>query len=155
MKAITICQPYAHLICLPETHIDHKRVENRTWPTNHRGNILIHAGKSKEWLTLDDEGQFDEEYNIHLNDMPFGAFVATAILCDCLRIEEIERGVYDKEYPWLRTHEHASGPWCWVLADVGPLPKPVPWRGAQGLWDADYHEVRRLSQSSGGERGEV
>lgn len=30
-----------------------KRVENREWPTSYRGPLLIHAGKSREWL--DDE----------------------------------------------------------------------------------------------------
>ena len=48
MKVITICQPYAELILLGE-----KRVENRTWPTNYRGTIGIHAGKSKAWHSLD------------------------------------------------------------------------------------------------------
>ena len=41
MKAITISQPWAHLIVRGE-----KRVENRTWPTEHRGPLAIHAGKS-------------------------------------------------------------------------------------------------------------
>lgn len=40
MKALTIKQPYASLI------VDGiKDIENRTWKTNYRGRILIHAGK--------------------------------------------------------------------------------------------------------------
>ena len=31
MNAITIIQPFAHLITLPESHPQHKRCENRTW----------------------------------------------------------------------------------------------------------------------------
>lgn len=34
LKALTICQPYAHLIA-----IGTKRAENRTWDTAHRGPV--------------------------------------------------------------------------------------------------------------------
>jgi hypothetical protein len=41
MKALTVKQPWAYLICA-----DIKDVENRTWKTNFRGRVLIHAGAS-------------------------------------------------------------------------------------------------------------
>src|SRR5882672_6207587 len=77
VKALTICQPYAHLIYLKE-----KRVENRTWPTRYRGRMYIHAGKSREWLS---EGDMDRYPN-----MAFGAVIATAKLIDCLRFDLIQ-----------------------------------------------------------------
>lgn len=119
MKALTICQPYAHLIA-----IGAKRVENRTWPTRYRGPLLIHAGKSREWLG-----------GAESTGMAFGAVIATATLVDCLHIDAVERGEHTRIYPWLRDHEHTVGPWCWVLADVAAIPEPVPARGAQGLWN--------------------
>ena len=122
MKALTICQPYAHLIAIGE-----KRVENRTWPTRYRGPIAIHAGKSREWLCGETPGP----------DMVFGAVVAVATLADVLHIDRIERGDYDQRHPWLRAHEHTNGEWCWVLAGVVRLDEPVSWRGAQGLWEID------------------
>lgn len=126
MKAVTICQPYAALIVREE-----KLVENRTWPTNYRGRILIHAGKSREWLDEDDEPEFAEKGD----PLVFGAVVGEARLADCLHIDRIQSGHYDMKYPWLQEHMHAHGPWCWVLADVKRYAAPVPWRGAQGLWD--------------------
>ena len=39
MKALTVKQPYASLICCGL-----KNVENRSWTTKYRGTILIHAG---------------------------------------------------------------------------------------------------------------
>ena len=42
MKAISIKQPWAWLIIS-----GYKTVENRKWYTAHRGDILIHASKSK------------------------------------------------------------------------------------------------------------
>lgn len=138
MKAITICQPYPFLICLPETDFRHKRVENRTWPTSYRGPIAIHAGVSKNWLTLetgDDGKPWDADYEIPLADMVFGAVVATAVLTHCLANTDVILGVHDAELPWLRRHQHASGPFCWVLADVQPLARPIPYRGALSLWE--------------------
>lgn len=40
MKALSILQPWATLIVSGA-----KDVENRTWPTGHRGPMLVHAGK--------------------------------------------------------------------------------------------------------------
>jgi phage tail tube protein FII len=40
MKAITLIQPWATLIILGE-----KKIETRSWSTNLRGEIAIHAGK--------------------------------------------------------------------------------------------------------------
>lgn len=133
MKAITICQPYAHLICVTRE----KRVENRSWPTRYRGPLLIHAGKSRTWLDIEDDEDVDYEYGIPLADMAFGAVIGAATLHDCLHIDAIARGEYDERLPWLRHHEHAEGPWCWVLSNRVMFPQPVPYKGQQGLFDID------------------
>ena len=114
MKALTICQPYAHLIAIGE-----KVVENRTWPTRYRGPLLIHAGKSRAWLD-------EESVDWPDGDLAFGAVVAVARLADCKRFEALP--------PELQAHEHANGPWCWVLTDVLRLDAPVTCNGMQGLW---------------------
>jgi len=124
MKAITICQPYAHMICVTQE----KRVENRSWPTRYRGEILIHAGKSREWLTSDNFG-------VPLMDMQFGAIIGKANLVLCARIGVIETGLYDDAFPWLRNHEHTKGPFCWVLTEMIAFKKPVEYRGAQGIFN--------------------
>ena len=126
MKALTICQPYAALIVTGE-----KLVENREWPTNYRGRLLIHAGKSRQWLDDEDEQDFAERGD----PLVFGALVGEATLADVLHIAAIQRGDYDTRYPWLRDHAHTHGLWCWVLQDVKRYAQPVPWKGAQGLWD--------------------
>ena len=105
MRAITICQPYAHLIVTGA-----KRVENRTWPTRVTGPVAIHAGKSREWLELSEDGMRDEDYGLPLAAMSFGAVVGVADLVACLPIDEIRRGDHDARFPWLREHEHAEGP---------------------------------------------
>jgi hypothetical protein len=126
MKALTICQPYASLILRGD-----KRVENRTWPTSHRGPMYIHAGKSRKWFD-------DDEHLIHEFGYmpPFGAVIGIANVIDCVEFCDIVIGEYDTKYPWLRDHEHANGPWCWILENI-KLITPVPYRGAQKLFDID------------------
>lgn len=113
VKALTICQPYAELIAQGV-----KLVENREWPTHHRGLLAIHSGKSRDWLEEGDEAR--------LPGMVFGAVVAVATLADCVPRSRLPAHLTD--------HEHAHGPWCWVLQDIVRLAEPIVVRGAQGLW---------------------
>lgn len=45
MKALTVQQPYASLIASGE-----KWIENRSWHTNYRGPLAIHAAKSSKYI---------------------------------------------------------------------------------------------------------
>ena len=120
MKALTICQPYAHLIVVGD-----KRVENREWQTRYRGPLLIHAGKSRDWLTTD----------AAVPNLVFGAAVGIVDLVDCLHIDTIHDGLHDDRYPWLRGHRHTNGTWCLILDNVRRFETPLPWKGAQGFWN--------------------
>lgn len=143
MKALTICQPYAHLICLPDDDDRAKRVENRRWPTLYRGPLLIHAGKSREWLELDESQTRDEEYDIPLSEMTFGAIVGVCRLADCFSLEPFTAPLSKRRIPehalrtrlWLAGHQHVEGPFCFVLAECRKFPEPIPYRGAQGLFE--------------------
>lgn len=119
IKALTICQPYAELIARGD-----KPIENRTWATPYRGPLAIHAGKSREWMTHMDDALYP--------GMAFGAVIAVADLVACLHLNG---QAWPGAYRHLRDHEHANGPWCWILDNVRRLPSPIYARGAQGLWE--------------------
>lgn len=137
MKALTICQPYAELILRGD-----KRVENRKWNTRYRGPLLIHAGKSRDWLDLVPAPYeprlgllpYDSRYGIRLQEMAFGAIVGRVEVIDCLPVSEILSGTHDEQYPWLRAHPHVEGPYCLVLASPVRLAVPIPYRGQLGLF---------------------
>lgn len=124
MKCVTICQPWAWCILRAG-----KRVENRTWPTAHRGPVLIHAGLSLEWLgtagrELGERGMREPARR----DMVFGAIVGTArIVACCERLDALDR--FPDQRLWI------SGPYCWVLEDVREFARPIRYRGAQGLFE--------------------
>lgn len=136
MKALTICQPYAHLI------LQHRKTcENRTWPTNYRGLIYIHAGKSRQWLDLEDG--VDVGSGIHERSMAFGAVVAMATLVACINVNSLLLPEWVGKMTEEQRH-HVNGPWCWIFDSVMPI-GPWPWRGAQGLFDIDCEELGRVA----------
>lgn len=134
MKVITICNPYPYLIMLPESDGRHKRVENRTWPLYHRGPLAIHAGKSKAWLEEDEGNPGHDLYGIPLADLVYGAIVGVVDVIASVPYRDIFPFGAPKGLEWLATHEHCSGPHCHVYANPRKLPKPIPWKGAQGLF---------------------
>lgn len=121
MKALTVCQPYAHLL-----FTDEKPVENRTWPTLYRGPLLIHAGKSRAWLTDGDE----ERAAAAGHPLVFGAIIGRVNLVYCVRLEPLLHA-----RPELAENVHVNGPWCWVMEHPVRFAEPIPWRGALGLFD--------------------
>lgn len=91
MKAISLWQPWASAISLGA-----KRIETRSWSTSYRGPIAIHAAKRKvkrELAALTWENWVHAVFGswlYSLEDLPFGAFLATADLVDCLPVREID-----------------------------------------------------------------
>lgn len=133
MKAITICQPYAHLI-----EIGDKPIENRTWWSSHRGELAIHAGKSREWM--DDA----ETYGLSEKGLTFGAIVAVVDMAAALAIA----ATWPDRFRHLQNHEHANGPYCHVYENVRRLRDPIQCRGAQGLWDLPVDVERKVRAAS-------
>lgn len=120
-----------------------KRVENRKWATSFRGDLLIHAGKSRDWLDLNDDGTEDEEYEIPIADMAFGAIVGVCKLVDCFNNEiTAERESAFHRRLWLQAHEHREGPFCFVLSECRAFETPIPYRGAQGFFDVPISVVQ-------------
>lgn len=151
MKALTICQPYAHLILLPESDPRWKGVENRNWEMLYRGPLLIHAGKSRQWLDLDRGGDRDRTYGLELRELAFGAIVGIAEVVGCFHAEHT-RGRATRQWPWLAEHRHVSGPFCIVLENRRRFAEPIPYRGAQGLFNVPGQVVAAAIKQLGDQR---
>ena len=123
MRALTICQPYAELIMRGE-----KLVENRNWGMRYRGAMLIHAGKSREWL---------QSYSPLPDRMDYGAIIGIVQVRGCIEFRRGKRldPLVLEAWPWLADHIHCEGPYCWILEDAFRFQEPVPYRGMQGIFD--------------------
>lgn len=124
MKALSVRQPWAWLI----VH-GGKDIENRTWRTDYRGPLLIHASAFRHceqdlaalrWIRL----RFG---NLHgFSDMPLlrrlerGGIIGRVFLQGCVR---------EDSSPWF------EGPWGWQLSRPEALPFQAM-KGSLGLFEA-------------------
>jgi hypothetical protein len=161
MKTISLIEPWATLVA-----IGAKTIETRSWPTDYRGPIAIHASKKMtvaDW-EMCQEPDFEEALTrAGVSIYPFGghcgpvkeAFketrgkvIATARLIACCRMEVGPRGAIFVRRPRddafrpipekeLPFGHYAEGRYAWILADVVRLPEPIPAKGALGLWEWD------------------
>ena len=144
MKALTIMQPWATLIALGE-----KRIETRSWKTNYRGDIAIHAGKNDKFMHLINRTPFFESLGITKNIYPFGAVIAIAKLVDCVLVEDYQKTVsfvdstgiiqeikVPPNYPEIEFGFYQPGRYAWILSDVKII-EFFPVNGMQGLWNVE------------------
>lgn len=127
MKVITVRQPWASLIA-----DGYKEYEFRTWKTNYRGELLIHAGKGIDKKYLD---RFK-----HLNlDYPVGCIIAKVSVTDCIYItDEIANKIYAKDsivYNNLLNRTNWVG-YGFKLENLRKI-KPIKINGKLSLWDYD------------------
>ena len=110
VKAITVREPFASLIVRGP-----KAVENRSHRVAWRGLVAIHAGKRVEADALADYPQ--------AQGWPLtpGAVIGVARLADCVPVALCES-------------PFAVGPWCLILEERRPLPRPVACSGQLGVW---------------------
>lgn len=139
MKAITLHQPWASLIAA-----GFKTVETRSWPTNVRGPIAIHAGKKAADSGIQDVKDalppaaiYPDQPNRILDYIfnerwVLGAIVAIADVRDCRRMDAEWIDALDPVEQALG--DHKADRYGWILGDVQRI-EPVACRGSQGIWD--------------------
>lgn len=120
MVAVTICQPYADMICNRT-----KLLENRRWPIRHRGELVIHAGKSESFFN-----PVDPEHRELFDPARLGVIVGVVQVVDCFDLR-IEKDLATCRY---LDSKNTEGPYCWFLKLIAKLPRPIQCRGNRGLW---------------------
>jgi hypothetical protein len=167
LKAVSLWQPWASLIA-----VGAKTLETRSWPTSHRGKIVIHAAKiwNGECAAALERPEFQRalapvyapaqvlfsDVLGVLNDhLPFGCALAVADLLDCFRIGDAPVKWRDR----LTTKEQAFGNylperWAWVFGEVRLLKVPTPMQGRQGVFECDLTKVAYAALAAG-EKGDV
>ena len=137
MKCISLWQPWASLIAYEK-----KLVETRSWATSYRGPIAIHA--AKRWTREEQEICKTEPFKTALRGitLPFGAIIATATLADCLPMGG-SKGEVAFFYDWVKNLSDTESDFGfydydrfgWIFENVQRLPEPIPYKGAQGLFE--------------------
>lgn len=127
MKVITIRQPWATLIAE-----GYKEYEFRTWKTNYRGDILIHAGK------VIDKKAMERFRHLKL-DYPVGKIIAKATLTDCVNVtSDFSLKLLQKDslvYQSLIDKTNWKG-YGFKIENIKKI-KPIAINGKLGLWNYD------------------
>lgn len=136
MKALTLYEPWASLVA-----IGAKKIETRSWPTNYRGPLAIHAGKTirTEFMNLAWQEPFYSALKpLHGNvggspsiKYNLGCVIAIAQLVDCIEIQldNVPSG------PERYFGDYTRGRYMWMLRDAQRLKTPIPAKGHQRLWE--------------------
>ena len=128
MKTLTIKQPYASLI---KENI--KEYEFRTWKTNYRGEILIHAGKSIDKKALNKFHNYNIEY-------PCGCIIAKATITDCIKVTDEFRKILKQINPIVYENIINSKDWsgyAFKLENIVPI-ESIEAKGKLSFWEYDY-----------------
>lgn len=124
MKTLTLKQPWASLIAN-----NYKLYEFRSWKTNYRGDILIHAGQGK------DKNAFEKvkEYNL---DYPSKRIIAIAHLDDCIPITSEFNDKICKSNPNVYAQKERTG-YVWKLSNIRKVDNKNIIPGKLGLWNCE------------------
>jgi hypothetical protein len=119
MKTLSVIMPWPLLIMSYG-----KDIENRSWKTDYRGRILIHASKYPD----DNLFQIMSRYRVTPTEDEIRRLLKT---CGCIiGSVELVDCVKNSKSRWAE-----PGMWHWVLRDPIPLENPIPVRGSLGLWE--------------------
>jgi len=125
MKVLTIKEPWASLIIE-----GYKTYEFRSWKTNYRGKILIHAGMSMERDVLERV----KDYNLSCSK---GAIIGEAYIVDCILVDEEFSNKLRSIDPIVYGRSNHVETYAWKLENVVKYDKPISIKGKLGLWNYD------------------
>ena len=130
MKVLSLTEPYATLIKKGV-----KTIETRSWKTNYRGKLYIHASST----CIPREYKANQELIslVDIEELSYGNIICCCELTDCVLmtdsfIEEIMKN--RNEYI---SGIYAPGRYAWILRNIAVLDQPIPAKGHLGIWNLD------------------
>lgn len=141
----TMAKPWASLLACGVIEY-----ETRSWTTNYRGPIAIHAAANEpKKLLYQMFGIITSIFGAdNSTDYPRGAVIATADLIACHEIKEDEKGSIGLwrsnhgiwEFYAISEQQVSLGDWqpgryAWEFTNMKMLDTPIPAKGGQRIWN--------------------
>lgn len=128
MKVLSLTEPYATLIKNGK-----EKIETRSWKTNYRGKLYIHASSTK--IPAEYKNNTELMSLVNINELNFGNIICSCELVDCVEMtdEFIEKIKQNKEEYISGAYE--KGRYAWMLEDIKVLDKPIKAKGHLGIWN--------------------
>ena len=130
MKVLSLTEPYATIIKEGK-----KKIETRSWKTNYRGKLYIHASSTK--IPKEYRENKDLMNLVDINNLNYGYIVCSCELIDCVEMTEefIEKVKQNKEEYISGIYD--IGRYAWILKNIQILDKPIKAKGHLGIWNLD------------------
>ena len=125
MKVITIREPFATLI---KDKV--KIYETRSWKTNYRGEIYIHAAKAKSKASnasIASTYLKSRENHEHI--------ICKCLLKDCIYMDENFINEVKKNKEEYNSGHYEIGHYAWQLEVIEVLEEPIYAKGQLGIWN--------------------
>ena len=124
MKVLTIKQPWASLIMLGL-----KKYEFRSWKTEYRGELLIHAGKG-----IDKDGM--ERLKKYIpEDIPYEGIIGKVKLIDCIKTSSEFYDKVQKENKDIYAKSVFNQDYAWQMEVIEVYDNPIKVKGKLRLWN--------------------
>ena len=125
MKVITIREPFATLI---KDKV--KIYETRSWKTNYRGEIYIHAAKARSKAS---NASIASTY-LKSQENP-EHIICKCLLKDCIYIDEDFINEVKKNKEEYNSGHYEIGRYAWQLEVIEVLEEPIYAKGQLGIWN--------------------
>ena len=126
LAALSIRQPWAELILQGR-----KTIEVRTWATQHRGELWLHAGAVRDGRAL-------RRFDLPAADLTVGALIGKCELYDCIEFSAATWDLWRTKH--LNDGSHKKGQYAWLLRDPRRI-LPLPFKGRLGLMRIDLSDI--------------
>lgn len=128
MKVLSLTEPCATLIKEKK-----KLIETRSWKTNYRGELYIHASSTK----IPKEWRENKELMNLVNDIPlnYGNIICKCELTNCIKMTpEFIKNIKNNHQEYI-CGIYEIGRYAWILENIEVLKEPIPTKGHLGVWN--------------------
>jgi activating signal cointegrator 1 len=140
MEAISLIQPWASALFIirQENGRALKGIETRSWKLSDKITlplrVAVHASKGfPGWAKDFAQSEFCRKTGIPpIKELPLGSLIGCITIMGFRRTEDLEPQIDEIEQNY---GDYSPGRWGWMLCDPILLGKPIPCRGALGLWE--------------------
>lgn len=149
MMAISLFEPWASLMVLGV-----KVIETRSWPTSHRGTLLVHAGNNATHAQIEicHEKPFKSALRaagiMRWQDFRLGCVLGSVSLLDCRPIVDSVEQIGDlkgpdhlgqpmlpPEEPQRSFGRYEFGRYAWICDSANRFNQPIPYKGRQRIFN--------------------
>lgn len=134
MKVLSLTEPYATLI-----KDGKKKVETRSWKTNYRGKLYIHASSTK--IPKEYRNNLELMSLIDIEKLNYGNIICSCNLIDCIEMtDEFIKEIKKNKNEYV-SGIYAKGRYAWIFNDIKILDNPIKAKGHLGIWN--YEEMKK------------